>query len=177
MTVPLSPSKVKKLLKYYFSGLPQPVIAKKLAISQGSVSHWVERFKKQAASGGLLNTSKEWDMFDEIQELRSLSVELNNAGMTTVDALAGVKIIKKFKKLGIDSAQHELLVEVCSQVNYPGFVAAALKICEIQFKSDLKYDDALSQYQQIVAELPLVKDELEKAKVDLEDTSAKVAGQ
>ena len=38
-----------------------------------------------------------------------------------------------------------------------------------------KLSNAISQYKQTVEELPLVKGELEKAKTDLKDTSAKVA--
>lgn len=176
MTVPLSPSKVKKLLKYYFSGLQQPVIAKKLGISQGSVSHWVGKFGKQAATDGLLNTAKEYGMFDEIQGLRSLSVELNKASLTTVDAKAGVKIIKKFNHLGVQPEQHELLVDMCGKVNNPAFIEAALKLCAIEVKSGLSYDDALSQYHQTIQELPLAESKLSELKATLEDTSAKVAG-
>jgi len=175
MTVPLSPSKVKKLLKYYFSGLQQPVIAKKLGISQGSVSHWVEKFRKQAATDGLLNTAKEYDMFDEIQGLRSLSVELHKAGLTTEDAKAGVKIIKKFNHLGVEPAQHELLVEVCNEVNTPGFTEAALELCAIKSKSGLSCEEALSKYQQATQELPLAETKLAELKAKLETISAKVA--
>ncbi len=167
MTVSLSASKVKNLFKYYFSGWPQPKIAKKLGISQGSVSHWVTRFAEQAAGEGLLNATKEMNMFNEIQELRGLSVELNQAGLTTVDAAAGAKIIKKFNKLGVEPAQHELLIGVCSKMNDPGFVAAALKLHEIEVKSGHSYDHAILQYQKTLQELPVVKGDLAKAKADL----------
>ena len=116
-------------------------------------------------------------MFNEIQELRALSVELNQAGLTAVDAVAGLKIIKKFNKLGVEPAQHEPLVGVCGEVNDPGFVAAALKLHEIELKSGHSYDDAIFQYQETIQELPIAKGELGKAKVDLEDTLAKVADQ
>lgn len=177
MTVSLSKSKVKNLLKYYFSGWPQPKIGNKLGIAQPSVSNWVGRFAKQAAEVGLINAAKEWDVVNEIQELRAIAVELYEAGLTTADALAGAKIIKKFIKLGVDPAQHEPLVGVCTKVNDPGFVPAALKLHEIELKTGQSYDVVMSQYQKAIQELPTVKGDLAKAKADLEETSAKVASQ
>lgn len=174
MTISLPPSKVKKLLKYYLSGFSQQVIAEMLGISQGSVSHWIERFSKQALKIGLLNAAKEYNVFEEIVELRALSVELDKAGMTTQEAKAGVKIIKKFKKLGIEPAKHEMLVEVCAQVKDPDFIANALKLHEIKLQSGLDYSEVIAQYEKTVQELPLVKAKLGKVEADLQDTTTKV---
>ena len=174
MTIAVPPSKVKKLLKNYFSGVSQQASADILGISQGSISHWVARFDKKATNNGLLNAAKEYGVLNEIVELRSLSVELDKDGITTQESRAGVKIVKKFKKLGIEPAQHEMLVEVCAKVQDSGFVASALKLHEIQAESGLGPDEALSQYQQTTQKLSLAKGELEKVKVDLQDTTTKV---
>lgn len=177
MTVPLSTSKVRNLLKYYFSGWPQPKIAMKLGIAQGSVSHWATRFSKQAEDVGLLNAAKEWNMLNEIQELRAIVVELYEAGLTTADASAGAKIIKKFNKLGVKPEQHDELVGVCGEVHDSGFVSAALKLHEVELKTGQSYGYVMSQYQKTIQELPIVKGDLAKAKAELENTTSKVARQ
>ena len=174
MTISLPPSKVKKILKCYFSGLSQSAIAEKLLISQGSVSHWVSRFNEEAIKNGLLSAAKEFSVLEEIVELRALSVELEKGGMTTKGAGVGVKIMKKFKKLGVDPAQHEELVEVCAQVKDPGFVESALKLHEIKLQSGLDYNEAIVKCEKTTQEITVAEAKLEKTKAELQDTTTKV---
>ncbi len=174
MTISLPPSRVKKLLKNYFSGCSQQEIAHQLAISQGTISHWAERFNKRAIDKGLLNAAKEFGVLDEIVELRSLSVELDKAGITTHEAKTGVKIMKKFKKLGVEPEQHEALVEVCAQVKDPDFIGDALKLHRIKMESGLDYSAAIVKYEKTVQGLPQVNEKLEKAKAELEYTTGQV---
>jgi len=168
---------VKKLLKHYFSGVSQQAIAELLGISQGTVSHWVGRFDEKATNNGLLNAAKEYGVLNEIEELRALSIELDKAGITTQEARTGVKIMKKFKKLGIEPSQHEMLVEVCAEVTDPGFIADALKLHQIKMESGLDYGEAIAQFEKTLQELSLAKGELEKVKVDLQDTTTKLEEQ
>lgn len=113
-------------------------------------------------------------MFDEIQALRSLSVELNKGGLTTEDATAGVKIIKRFNQLGVDPAQHELLVGACDKAKTPGLIEAALKLCAVEAESGIPYNEALSQYLHAIQELPLAKSKLAELKTELANTSTMV---
>lgn len=174
MTISVPPSKVKKLLKYYFSGLSQQLIAEKVGISQGSVSHWVSKFEKKAINNGLLKAAKEHNVFDEIVELRALAVELDKAGMSTAEVKIGTKIMKKFKKLGIEPEQHEALVEVCAQVKDPDFIVDVLKLHQIKVESGVDYSEVIVQYEKTVQGLPLVKAKLGKVEADLHDAATKV---
>jgi len=49
MTVKLSPQKVAKILRYYFSGLLQMKIAKKSGVDQSSISIYATRFKERVS--------------------------------------------------------------------------------------------------------------------------------
>lgn len=88
MTVQLSPHKVSKILRDYFRGLPQTKIAKEAGVDQSSISHYASRFKGTAAEYGLLAAGKEYQVFNEVESLRSLSVELYKSKLTAEEALA-----------------------------------------------------------------------------------------
>jgi predicted transcriptional regulator len=174
LTISLPPSKVKKILKLYFSGSSQQAIADKLGTSQGSVSHWVSRFDKEATNKGLLNAAKEFGVLEEIVELRALTVELEKGGMTAQEAGVGAKIMRKFKKLGVDPAKHEALVEVCTKVKDPDFITYALQLHQMKMESGLEYGEAIDKYDKSIKELTLAEEKLEKAKVDLQDITSQV---
>ena len=76
MTVQLSPHKISKILRGYFRGLPQTKIAKEARVDQSSISHYASRFKNMATEYGLLAAGKEYQVMNEVESLRSLSVEL-----------------------------------------------------------------------------------------------------
>ena len=115
MTVRLSRHKISRILKYYFRGMPQPVIAHRAGVDQSTVSLYASRFKGTASEVGLLAAGREFNVFKEIDELRSLSVELLKVNLTAEDAREGVKIIRAFNKLGIGSDQHIKLIQACKK--------------------------------------------------------------
>ena len=86
MTVKISQQKITRLFKYYFAGMTQPDIAKKLNIDQSSVSLYAKRFSERAAEVGLLAAAEEYGVYKEVSELRNLSVELHQLNLTTEDA-------------------------------------------------------------------------------------------
>ncbi|MFC1980565.1 hypothetical protein ACFLVS_07015, partial [Chloroflexota bacterium] len=130
MTVQLSPHKASKILRGYFRGLPQTKIAKEAGINQSSISHYATRFKETAAKYGLPAAGKEYQVLNEVESLRSLSVELYKSKLTTDEARKGHNIIKVFLKLGINPEQHHTLIEVCQKVANPGFIEAAIRLSQ-----------------------------------------------
>ncbi len=131
MTVKLSPQKVAKILRYYFSGLPQMKIAKKSGVDQSSISIYATRFKERSSEVGIIVAGKEYGLMEEVDALRSLAVELHKAKLTVDEAKEGTKIEKAFIKLGISPATHMILVKVCKEINDQEFVNAALKLAKI----------------------------------------------
>ena len=167
MTVQLSPHKVSKILRSYFRGLPQTKIAKEAGVDQSSVSHYASRFQETAAKYGLPAAGKEFNVFEEVSELRSLSVELLKVNLTSEDAREGVKIIRAFNRLGIRSDQHIKLVQVCKKVDDEGFITSLLRFVEIEDNSDKSYDEIVSNFESVASQLPLSEKKLMALKTEI----------
>jgi predicted transcriptional regulator len=147
MTVQLSPHKVSKILRGYFLGLPQIKIAKEAGVDQSSISHYASRFKEMAAEVGILAAGKEYQVMNEVESLRSLSVELNKSKLTMEEAKQGHNIIKAFLKLGISPEQHLALIEVCKKVDDSGFAEAAVHLSQIETHIGTSYHEVMSGFQ------------------------------
>ena len=167
MTVKLSPQKVAKILRYYFSGLPQMKIAKKSGVDQSSISIYATRFKERVSEVGIIVAGKEYGLMEEVDALRSLSVELHKAKLTVDEAKEGTKIIKAFIKLGISPVTHMTLVKVCKEVNDQGFINAALKLAKIETDSNISYEEAVSGFQEMTSQLPVLEKQIENSNTDL----------
>lgn len=162
MTVRLSPQKVSRILRNYFSGMSQCEIAKKAVVDQSTVSIYSSRIKKRAAEVGLLAAAKEFGMLNEISELRSLSAELFTYKLTVDEANQGLQIMKAFAKLGVGPDQHTTLVKLCKEVDDPGFIQAALKLSRIETEGNMNYEEVVSRFERMTLELPSVENKLRK---------------
>lgn len=92
MTVKLSPQKISRMLAYFFAGMPQTEIARKVGVDQSTVSLCVSRFKNRVEEIGLLASGKEHNVLGEVDTLRSLSVELTRNRLTMEEAKQGARI-------------------------------------------------------------------------------------
>ena len=170
MTIRLSPHKATKILKWFFRGMPQREIAEKASVNQSTVSIYSHRFKKRASQIGLLAAGQEFGVFNEVDAIRSLSVELSQAGLTVEEARKGLRILKVFMKLGISPEQHAILVKVCKKINNPSFIHAAVKLGKIETESQLTYEQVVSRLEKAASELPLVEQKLQQKHAQLEST-------
>lgn len=175
MTVRLSPHKVSKILREYFSGTPQLKIAKVAAVDQSSISHYASRFTERAAEVGILAAGKEYHVLNEVEALRSLSVELYKSKLTVEEAKQGHNIIKAFLQLGISPEQHTVLIKVCKEVGDPVFIHAALKLNKIEQSNHLSYEEAVLGFEKITTQLPMVAKQLEVTQAELESFSSTLA--
>jgi len=171
MTVQLSPHKVSKILRGYFHGLPQTEIAKQARVDQSSVSHYASRFKKTAAQYSLLVAGKEYQVLNEVESLRSLSVELYESKLTVEEARQGCEIIRAFLKLEINPEKHLALVGVCKKIEDPGFVDSALKLAQIEAQAGMEYQQVIANFKEVQDQLPKLKEKLTGAKVELKTIS------
>ena len=167
MTVQLSPHKVSKILRGYFRGLPQTKIAKGAAVDQSSISHYASRFKEMAAQVGILAAGKEYQVLNEVESLRSLSVELYKSKLTADEARQGHNIIKAFQKLGISPEKYLTLIEVCQEVSDPGFIEAALRLSQIEIKTGMSYHQVISSFEEAQNQLPQLEEKIAEAKAEM----------
>ena len=172
MTVKLSPQKVAKILRYYFSGLPQIKIAKKSGVDQSSISIYATRFKERVSEIGIIAAGKEYGLMEEVDALRSLSVELHKAKLTVDEAKEGTKIAKAFIKLGISPGEHMTLVKVCKEVNDQGFVNASLKLAKIESDSNTSYEEVVTGFQNMTAQLPVLGKQIENRNAELDSINS-----
>jgi predicted O-linked N-acetylglucosamine transferase (SPINDLY family) len=167
MTVHLSPHKVSKILRGYFRGLPQTNIAWEARVDQSSVSHYASRFKETVNKYGLSAAGEEYRVLNEVESLRSLSVELYQSKLTIEDARQGHDIIKAFLKLGINPEQHINLVEVCKKVEDPGFIDAAVKLSQIEAQTGMDYHQVVSDFEKAQKQLTQLEEKINKAKEEI----------
>jgi len=167
MTVQLSPHKVCKILRVYFGGLPQTKIAKDAGVDQSSISHYASRFKEMAAKYGLAAAGKEYQMLNEVNSLRSLSIELYKSKLTAEEARQGHNIIKDFLKLGINPENHLNLIEVCKKVEDPDFTKAALKLSKIESHTGKSYQQLMSGFEDMLHQLPEMEKKITEKEAEL----------
>ncbi|MBC8274198.1 MAG: hypothetical protein H8E40_04435 [Chloroflexi bacterium] len=175
MTIRLSPQRVTKIMRLYFSGQPQTQIARKVRVDQSTVSLYASRFTEHAQEAGLLTAGKEFGVYNEIEALRSLSVELSKSSLTAEEAKEGCKIIKTFLKLGIRPEQHLTLVKVCKEAGDPGFVHAAAKLSILESQTNMGYNDIVWKLKDMVSRLASVEAKLEKTQTRLKSVDAALA--
>lgn len=175
MTVRLSPQRVTKIIRLYFSGQPQTQIARKVRVDQSTVSLYASRFVDRAQGAGLLPAGKEFGVYNEIEALRSLSVELYKSNMTTEEAKDGCKISKAFVKLGIMPEQHLTLVKVCKEISDPCFVQAAVKLSILESRTNMGYNDIILKLDNMISRLASLKTELGTAEAGLKSVNAALA--
>ena len=107
-----------------------------------------------------MGAGKEFRVLNEVDFLRSLSVELYKSKLTVEEAKYGVRIMETFIKLGVDPDQHTGLIEVCKKVDDPGFINAALKLNGIEAEGQMSYKEATSKFERISSELPPAENRL-----------------
>jgi predicted transcriptional regulator len=175
MTVRLSPQKVSRMLRLFFSGMPQTDIAEKAGVDQSTVSIYASRFRRRADDIGLLAAGKEFSVLNEVSALRSLSVELTQANLTVEDAKKGLRIFKIFIGLGIEPGQHAALVKVCKDIDDPGFIQAAVKLSRVEAEVKMTYEEATSRFENAISALSSTEGKLKMAQAELEALNNRIA--
>jgi predicted transcriptional regulator len=167
MTVRLSPHKADKILVGYFRGLPQKKIAKETGVDQSSVSHYATRFKEIAAKYGLVAAGKGYRLMDEVESLRSLSVELYKSKLTVEEARRGHDIIKAFLELGISPNKHLDLIQLCKKIDDPDFPEAAIKLSKIEARTGNNYQQLMSGFKDVIHQLPQLEKKISEKEAEL----------
>jgi len=171
VTVQLPPYKVKKVLKGYFSGQPQTRIAREAGVDQATISHYATRFKKLAAQIGIQAAGKEYGVLSEVDELRSLSVEINKSHLSVEDARRGHDIVRAFLKLGVRPEEHQTLMKVCQQINDPAFVHAAVNLVQIESQTGMTHQELISRCEQAQHNLPVTETKLTQRQAELKSVN------
>lgn len=171
MTVRLSPHKVSGIMNDYFRGVHQNVIARTRGVDQSTVSIYSSRFRRLTNEKGILQAGKEYGVFDQVDSLRSLSVELSKSKLTVEDALEGLRIIRVFSEMGVSTGRHVELVRLCEKINDPAFIETSLEIIDVERKAGISYGEIVEQSRFFSNELTAKRKELYTVREELDSTS------
>ncbi len=175
MTLKLPQRKVAAIIRQSLEGKPQGDIAQKEGVNQATVSLWWTRFRERSQQVGLSTAGKEFGVYNEVDELRSLAVQLDKAGISVTQAREGAKISQAFADLGVAPEQHIRLVKACRDIDQPGFVNAACQLAEIQEKEGITYEEAPVKLKRTVEELRGSEAQLKSTRSELEMKQRAVA--
>ncbi len=170
MTVRLSPHSVSRILSDYFHGVPQATIAGRSGVDQSTVSLYASRFKRLASQIGILGAGKEFDMFNEVDALRSLSVELAKAKLTVEESREGLRIMRLFLDMGVPPERHADLVGLCRKIGEPAFIEASLELAEIEKEAGTDYEEIVRKARRLARELHSRDKKLKGLQTDLAST-------
>ncbi len=175
----LSQFKVGKILKLYFQGYSQTAIAHKLNIDQSTVSFQVGKFKARADEVGIAGAAEEMGIMYEIEMLHSLAVDLMNEKLTVEEAVAGLRVVSAFEKLGIEQ-DYQSVIKIAAIMHKEGFLDSAIKLDELEQNTGMTYeeiaDEAAKVSQQLEkdqAQLKEINGKLDNVKNDLENMEKK----
>jgi transposase-like protein/peptidoglycan hydrolase CwlO-like protein len=169
VTVRLSPHKISTILRCYFAGVSQPNIARRVAVDQSTVSLYSSRFQAMAAKNGILYAAKEFGIMKEVNDLRSLSVELLKNKLTVEEAQEGLAAMKTFNNLGVPVSRHKELVKVVSKLEDPGFVPVAMELVALESSTGKVYTQLVSEFRQLSSEISETKQQIAVSKRENED--------
>jgi rubrerythrin/predicted transcriptional regulator len=167
MTIKLSSSKISRLLKYYFQGLPQLNIAGKLGINQATVSLYIGEFSAVVDEEGLETAAKEYGIMDVVQELHSLGAELKKSSLTVEEAKRAFKVAVVLEECGIPEEEYKNIITTCTKMNNDGFLESAMELNQIEESSDMSY-------QAIVEQASACKTQIEKDKKELQSMQEEI---
>jgi hypothetical protein len=171
MTIKLSRHKISAILRLYFAGLPQTNIARRVAVDQSTVSLYSSRFQTIAARNGILNAAKEFGTMKEVNDLRSLSVELLANKLTVEEAREGLAAMTTFSNLGVPVSRHRELIKVISKLDDPGFIPAAVELVRLEGRTGKVYTQLTSEFRQLSSEISDIRESIAISKRENEDLS------
>ena len=153
MTVRLSPHNVTRILSGYFHGVPQTTIARMSGVDQSTVSIYASRFRSLASRIGILGAGKEFGVFNEVDALRSLSVELAKAKLPVGEAREGLRIMQIFLDMDVPPGRHADLVGLCRKIDEPAFIEASLELVKIEKEAGIDYEEMMRKARRLAREL------------------------
>jgi len=126
-------------------------------VDQSTVSLYSSRFQSMAAKNGILYAAKEFGVMQEVNDLRSLSVELLKNKLTIEEAREGLVAAKTFNNLGVPTSRHKELVSVISKLKDPGFVPVAMELTELERNNGKVYTQVVSEFRQLQSEMSSIE--------------------
>ncbi len=164
----ISRAKRLEVAKYYLLGYSYEEIMEKTGVSHGSVANIV----KEIESGKLTIPGV---AFDQVNDLRQLSFDLNKKGLEPSQALLGVSFFERLQELGIGPEElggWSELVKTLAPADFPAkdFFESAMRLHELEEREGKPFEELAEQYRTLserTKELKAQADLLQKRKGEL----------
>jgi orotate phosphoribosyltransferase-like protein len=102
MPTRISPEKESNIIKLFLTGMTQTEIANQANVSQSTISEVISRYKEDASKTSLDGASASRGVHNEVDTLRSLSIDMRSAGITVNDVKKACQLVEKLSKIGAD---------------------------------------------------------------------------
>jgi len=157
--------KESQIVDLYLRGLGQNEMARRLNVSQSTVSAVVSRFKKEASSNSLEAACARRGLRDLLDELRSLSVDMKRAGLTADEARTACRLKEELSKVGGDIDMLEGVIAVYRKIapeGYPikDFVEATVEMVRLEKEFGMGYTDLLAEYKGKQAKIAQLEEDI-----------------
>jgi transposase-like protein len=153
----ISNAKKAEILALYLRGFSRDDVAKKAGVSSGTASSTVSEFNEEADSSSLPDASAKYGVWETIEALRDVSVELRKAGVTVKEARLGAELLVKASRMGVTLEKFEGFVQFCQKITPEGYpiedlILAAMKLSNLEDETGLDAGSIVSDYEAKVSE-------------------------
>jgi chromosome segregation ATPase len=173
MPARISPQKESLIMTLFLRGVNEKEIAKEVRVSQSTVSTVVSRLKDDPP-----RISRDPTLSHLVDELRSLSVDLRNTGITVEQAKSACGTTEELKRLGISPAILPGVIEVYRKISpddhsKEAFAKATIEMISLQQKYKETFEGVVSLLKSAHEELTRVSKQLEEGKHELDQIADK----
>ncbi len=166
-------TKKTEVAQYYLLGFTYGEIEAKTGVSHGSIANIVQELED-----GKLNTPG--TPFDQVNDLRQLSLDLKKKGLATSQAVFGLLLFEKAHELDIVPEQFDQWSKLISKFNPPDFpigdfLGAALKLYQLEKSEGKTFEIVIEEYEQAMEKLEKLSKETTSLEGERTELSQEVA--
>jgi predicted nucleic acid-binding Zn-ribbon protein len=174
----ISRDKRLEVAQYYLLGHTYKEIEAQTGVSHGSITNIVQELEN-----GKLEIPG--TPFDQVNDLRHVSLDLKKKGLSTSQAVLGLLIFEKVHDLDIVPEQFDQCSQLITKFNQPDFPAgdflrAALKLCQLEKSEGKTFEIVTEEYEKAKEKLGKLNVEtgsLEEKRVILSQEVASTSAQ
>jgi chromosome segregation ATPase len=170
----LSDRKKSEIANLHFQGLTRDEIAKKTRVSAGAVSGVIKEFTDCAVSTSTEEAAEEYDVFETVENLRSLTVEIRKAGTNVEELMEVSKMLERIKKL-IDLDRLEGFIKAGESLDDKTHVEASVRMHLLEEHTGKSHDDILVELERKNARLTEQSEEIQRRNAEIKNLEDKKA--
>ncbi len=101
----LRDDQIRDIFRLLFGGYSISETAGLVDVSAPTVRNYLNRLVSEAERGGLLSTARSYGVEGKVKDLMSVSKELNESGLEPEECVAGSRVVKILRDLGVNETK------------------------------------------------------------------------